>query len=283
MPAFPIVDAHQHLWDTKNLRYPWLSDVPLLNKPHLLPDYRTATKGLEVEKMVFVQCECEFSECEKEAEWVTKQAQIDNRIKGMVPWAPLENGDKAREILQRYSENKLIKGIRRIIQFEADPEFCLKAGFIQGVKMLSDYNLSFDICISYIHLANTIQLVKQCPDTLFVLDHIGKPNIKAQLFDPWKKEIKELSTLENVFCKVSGLVTEADFSNWTLEDLRPYFDHIVECFGFDRLIFGGDWPVVTQASSYKHWVDTLDALLSGASETEQYKLYHSNAISFYKL
>lgn len=283
MPSFPMVDTHLHLWNPQNLRYPWLSDVPLLNKPYLLPEYKVATDGLEIEKMVFVQCECEFSQCEQEAEWVTKQAQIDNRIKGIVPWAPLEKGFGARDILERYSGNKLIKGIRRIIQFEPDPEFCLNPDFVKGVKMLTDYNMSFDICISHVHMANAIKLVSQCPNGEFILDHIGKPNIKDQLFDPWKKEIRELSKLANVFCKISGLVTEANFSNWTIEDLRPYFDHVIECFGFDRLMFGGDWPVVNQASAYKQWVNTLDELLSGVSETELYKLFKGNAISFYKL
>jgi L-fuconolactonase len=283
MPSFPIIDTHLHLWDPLNLKYPWLDDVPLLNKPCLLSDYIEATDGLEIEKMVFVQCECEFSQCEQEAAWVTDQAKFDKRIQGIVPWAPLEKGAGARDVLERFSVNKLIKGIRRIIQFEPDPEFCLKPGFVQGVKMLADYNMSFDICISHLHMANNIKLVKQCPNVLFILDHIGKPDIKGQLFDPWKKEILELSKLDNVFCKISGLVNESDHLNWTKDDLAPYVDHIIESFGFDKVMFGGDWPVVTQATTYKRWVNTLDELLFDASEAELYKLYKGNAMSFYKL
>ncbi|MFV0377616.1 MAG: amidohydrolase family protein [Mangrovibacterium sp.] len=283
MPSFPVIDTHLHLWNPDFLRYPWLDDVPLLNQPHLLNDYAEATKDLSVEKMVFVQCECEFSHCEKEAAWITEQAKTDARIQGIVPWAPLERGMAAKAVLDRYSENQLIKGIRRIIQFEPDPAFCLNPDFIQGVKLLADYNLSFDICISHSEMQNTIELVKQCPNVHFILDHIGKPAIKNQLFDPWEKQLKELSELDNVHCKISGLVTEADFDNWNLDDLKPYFDHVVECFGFEKILFGGDWPVVTQAASYQKWVNTLDELLDGSSENELRQIYRGNAQIVYKL
>ena len=117
MPAFPIIDTHLHLWDPQHLNYPWLDDVPLLNKPYLLEDYEKATAHVDVDKMVFLQCECAFDQCEQEASWITELAAVDNRIQGIVPWAPLELGHKASDVLDRYAENKLIKGIRRIIQF----------------------------------------------------------------------------------------------------------------------------------------------------------------------
>jgi len=283
MLVFPIIDTHLHLWDPKYLRYPWLDEIPLLKRPFLLDEYNDATKDFVIDKMVFVQCECLFSQCEREAEWVTELSGIDDRIQGIVPWAPLEKGGKARDILDRFSENKLIKGIRRIIQFELDPEFCLQPGFIRGIQMLAGYDMSFDICISHSQLSKTIKLVKQCPQVRFMLDHIGKPDIKNQMFEPWKKELKELAALENVYCKMSGLVTEADHKNWEKEDLKPYIDHVVECFGVDRVIFGGDWPVVIQASGYSRWVRTLDWALSELSEIELHKIFYDNALRFYKL
>lgn len=283
MPAFPIIDTHLHLWDPNHLSYPWLADIPLLNKAYLLKDYKKATGNIEVEKMVFLQCECAFEQCEMEAAWVTELAGIDPRIQGMVPWAPLEKGEAAREVLDRFAQNKLIKGIRRIIQFESDIEFCLQPGFVRGVQLLADYDMSFDICISHGQLKNTIELVKQCPDVSFILDHIGKPDIKNQLFEPWKKELQELAGLENVHCKMSGLVTEADHTHWTKHDLKPYIDHVMACFGVDRVIFGGDWPVAFQATEYPCWVDTLDWALTGYSENELRKIYRDNAIAFYKL
>lgn len=283
MIPFPIVDTHVHLWDPGHLRYPWLDDNALLNKPYLLEDYRRACGPVQVEKMVFLQCECDFAQFQQEADWVTSLAQQDPRLQGIVPWAPLEKGDAARPALEKLAQNPLIKGVRRIIQFEPDIEFCLQPDFVKGVQVLADYNLSFDICIFHPQLANTIKLVKQCPNVKFILDHIGKPDIKQHLLDPWRQEIQTLASLPNVWCKVSGLVTEADHEHWTEDDLKPYIDHVVSAFGFDRVIYGGDWPVAYQATEYPRWVETLAWAVSGCSEAELHKLFHDNAIAFYKL
>jgi L-fuconolactonase len=283
MPSFPIIDTHLHLWDPQHLRYPWLDDIPLLNQPYLLEHYKKATTHIKVDKMVFLQCECIFEQCEQEAAWITKLAQIDSRIQGIVPWAPLEKGEIARDVLDRFSENNLVKGIRRVIQFEPDIEFCLQSRFIRGVQLLADYDFSFDICISHLQLKNAIKFVKQCPEVQFMFDHIGKPDIKNQVFEPWKTELRELARMENVYCKISGLVTEADHKHWKKEDLKPYMDHVLECFGVDRICFGGDWPVAFQATEYPRWVETLDWALEEYSEDDLRKIYRENAIAFYKL
>ena len=283
MPNFPIIDTHLHLWDPKNLDYPWLADTPVLNKAYLLDAYKSATESVEVEKMVFIQCECNPEQSEDEAVWVTELAQKDTRIQGIVAQAPLELGEGARAILLRYSKNKLIKGVRRLIQSEADLNFCIQPDFVTGVQLLSEYNFSFDICILHTQLENTIKLVTQCPNTQFILDHIGKPDIKAQLFEPWKENIKKLAQFSNVQCKVSGLVTEAAVDNWTKEDLKPYIDHILDSFGTDRVLFGGDWPVIIGAATYTKWVETLDWALNTYSEDDLQKIYRKNAIAFYKL
>ncbi|MEO7597313.1 MAG: amidohydrolase family protein, partial [Opitutus sp.] len=125
--------------------------------------------------------------------------------------------------------------------------------------------------------------VRQCPDVSFIVDHIAKPDIRAGKLDPWRAEMREMSVLPNVWCKISGLVTEADHTNWQLADLQPYIDHVVECFGFDRVMFGGDWPVSTQATTYPRWVQTLDAALKGSSADELRRLYVSNAEEFYRI
>ena len=283
MPDFPIVDTHLHLWDPHHLRYPWLDEVPILNRKYLLPDYNKACDPVRVESMVFVQCEADFSQAMDEANWISSLAQQEPRIKGIVPWAPLEKGEGAREFLEIMTQNPLIKGIRRIIQFEPDMEFCLRPDFVKGVRMLSEFNLSFDICISHVHLANTIRMVEQCPQVPFILDHIGKPNIKDRIFEPWKTELRSLAGFENVYCKMSGLVVEADHHQWTRENLKPYIDHVLECFGLDRVMFGGDWPVVIQAAEYTRWVETLEWAVNGCSEAERIKLFHDNAIEFYRL
>jgi L-fuconolactonase len=283
MPAFPLVDTHLHIWDLGRLNYPWLANVPKLNRNHLIEDYRAACGPVQVAKMVFLQCECEPAQFQQEADWVTEVSRQDPRIRGIVPWAPLEKGGDAHADLARLAANPLVKGIRRIIQFEADPEFCLKPDFVRGVQSLSRHGLSFDLCINHRQLANTLKLVRLCPNVRFVMDHIAKPDIKAGLLDPWRAEMKELARLPNVWCKLSGLVTEADFAHWTPAQLRPYLDHVIGCFGFDRVMFGGDWPVSTQAADYPRWVEVLDEAIAGASPDEQHRLYVRNAEKFYRL
>lgn len=283
MPNFPIVDTHLHIWDLGRLRYPWLASVGSLNKSHLIEDYRRACGSVAVAKMVFLQCECDPVQFQAEADWVTEVAKADPRIRGIVPWAPLERGEAAGDALLKLAANPLVKGIRRIIQFEKDQEFCLKPAFVRGVQSLHAHGLSFDLCINHRQLDNTIKLVRQCPNVRFVLDHIAKPDIKAGLLDPWRAELRELSRLENVWCKLSGLATEADHAKWTPADLKPYIDHVMECFGFDRVMFGGDWPVSTQASDYLRWVTTLDEALRGSSPDELHRLYVRNAESFYRV
>jgi len=283
VPDFPIVDTHLHVWDPENLSYPWLDDVPLLNKSYLLPDYDHACGPVQVERMVFVQAEADFSMFREETAWVSQLAQQDSRLQGIVAWAPLEKGEAVRDDLEALAQNPLVKGIRRIIQFEPDIEFCLHPDFVRGVRALSDYGLSFDICINHIQFANTLRMVDQCPNVRFILDHIGKPDISQQLMDPWKQQMQELAAFPNVCCKMSGLVTEADHQAWQPEDLRPYIDHVIACFGFDRTLFGGDFPVVLQASAYTRWVETLDWALAGCSESEKKQLYHDNAVAFYRL
>lgn len=280
----PIVDTHLHLWDPKHLRYPWLDEVPPLNKPFLLDDYRQACGPLEVARMVFVQCEVAFSQYREEVAWVTHLAGRDARIRGLVPWAPLEQGEAARPALAALARNPLVKGIRRIIQFEPEPDFCLQPGFVRGVQLLAEFDLHFEICLKGDdQFRNTLALVRRCPDVRFILDHIGKPFIKEGILEPWKGLLKELSTLPNTWCKVSGLVNEADVGHWTPDDLKPYLDWVFTCFGWDRVMYGGDWPVATLAATYPRWVETLAGAVAEARVQEQRQLFHDNAVAFYRL
>ena len=282
MEKFPIVDTHVHLWHPKQLRYPWLTEVPTLNRPYLLKDYIAASGALEIESIVFVQCDTHPDDGLKETAWVTSLAAVAPRIQGIVAWAPLEEGAQVAPFVEKLAENRLVKGIRRLIQSES-VDFCVQPNFVSGVKTLSRYGLSFDICIFHPQLANAIRLVEQCPHVQFILDHIGKPDIKHQLFDPWKQEIETLAAFPNVHCKISGLVTEAALETWTPADLQPYIEHVITCFGFDRVIYGSDWPVSTQASDYPRWVQTLKAAVSGCTSEELRNLFRDNAIKFYRL
>lgn len=279
-----LIDSHVHFWDPTRLDYPWLVDVPAIAGPHLIGDYERATQAADVEQLVFVQCECERDQYLKELEWVSELAKYERRLTGIVCWAPLERGDSVRATLDQIAAVPLVKGVRRIIQFESNPDaFAHDSRFIRGVQILAEYGLCFDICVQNRQLPAVTDLVAKCPDTRFVLDHLGKPYIKAGLLDPWRDDLKKLSKFDNVWCKMSGLVTEADHAHWQPGDLKPYVDHVAQCFGFHRLMYGGDWPVCTLASSYKRWLECLDDLLTGASRAEKTALFRDVAADVYRL
>ena len=283
MIDFPLVDTHLHLWDPARLHYAWLDEVPAIKRRFDLEDYRQACGEVEVAKMVFLQCEADPAQAQQEADWIASLAEHDTRLQGIIPRAPLETGDQAREAVEKLAQNPLVKGVRRLIQSEPELDFCLQPDFIQGVQMLAEFGLSFDICITHIQLENTIQLVQQCPEVSFVLDHIGKPDIKGKQLDPWRAQMRQLAALPNVWCKVSGLVTEADLEQWQPADLRPYLSHVFETFGFDRVMYGGDWPVVVLASTLERWMQTLGAEVESCSASEKRKLFHDNGVAFYRL
>jgi len=284
MIDFPIIDTHLHIWDPDAISYPWLKDVPQLNRAHLPGDYRETSEGFPIEKMIFVQCEADFAQFNEEVDWVTRQAAGEPRIKGIVAWAPLEKGEGAHDDLAALNENRLMRGIRRIIQFEEDTSFCLQPDFIRGVQLLSEFDLHFEICIKGDEqFKNTLELVSKCPDVRFILDHIGKPFIKEKIMEPWAGYMRELADMPHIWCKMSGLVNEADWESWTPDDIRPYIDKVIETFGFDRTMFGGDWPVCTLASNYSTWADTLFDAVSSVSAEEKAKLFHDNAMEFYRV
>lgn len=282
MPGFPIIDTHLHLSDPSRISYPWINSAPALNRPFTIDDYREACGNVEVEAMVFMEVDPNVDDRQEEIDFVCEVAATEPRLKGMIAQAPLEQGAAIRPELENLANNPLIKGVRRLLQDE-EVDFCLSTSFIEGVRQLPDFGIPFDICIYHRHLANVVKMVQQCPDVQFILDHIGKPGIKDGLLEPWKSDLKDLAALPNVMCKISGMTTEADMENWTRDDLRPYFDHVIECFGFDRVVYGGDWFVASLATTYPRFVETLDWAVAGCSDEELKKLYRDNAQKFYQI
>ena len=282
MLDYPIVDTHVHLWDPKRLRYRWLDGINKLNRPYLPADYDAACGAVHVEKFVFVQCDCLPEQNLAEVAFVDDLAEKDPRIAGIVAYAAVDRGG-VRDDLQKLAQHQRVKGIRRLLQGEADNAFCLRPEFLEGVAQLAEFNLSFDICIKHPQLAACVKMVRSVPQVQFVLDHIGKPDIKSQLFDPWKADIAELASLPNVSCKISGLVTEADMENWSGEQLQPYIDHVLDSFGPRRVMFGSDWPVVLLASTYERWVNTLFAAVENRPANDRRRLFHENALALYRL
>lgn len=282
MPGFPIIDAHLHIWDPGLIPYPWLRDIPLLDRPYTLDDYRRDFASVEVEAMVFLQCEADFAFFRQEADWVAEQAGIDARIRGMVAWAPLEKGAAVADDLAALKRHAILRGVRRIIQFEQDIDFCLRPDFLEGVRTLRDFDLSFDICIDHRHMGNILKFIERIPDVPMILDHIGKPAIRDGRREPWATQIRELARFPNLVCKMSGVATEAK-PDWTPDDLLPFMDIAFDAFGFGRTMFGGDWPVTLQAVKPSRWIALLDERLAGASETDRRSFWRDNANRVYRL
>lgn len=284
MPDFPIVDAHVHLWDPQHFRIPWLDGNALLDQRYLLDEFRAHTAGVDVETIVYLQVDVAPAYGLLEPQFVAALARQDARIKAIVAWAPLEDGECARSYLDALvSTTPLVKGVRRIVQGESDPTFALRPDFVRGTQLLAEYGLSCDMCIYHPQLAAAVELVRRCPDVQFMLDHLGKPAIKQHMLEPWRAELAELAALPNVMCKISGAATEADHAAWQPDDLAPYVAHALDVFGEDRVAFGGDWPVVTMAAPYSRWVATLDALTAGLSDAARRKLWAENARRFYRV
>ncbi len=278
-----IVDTHVHLWDPRILRYGWLDDLPLLNRPFLPNDFSAASSGKGVTKMVFVECGREPYQALDEVDWVSRLAETVTSLCGIVAHAPLEKGEAVRDDLNKLAKRPLVKGVRRLLQGESDASFCLRAEFVAGVRMLADHEFTFDLCIRHEQLPAVTELVKRVPDVRFILDHFGKPPLKAGAVEPWAADLKALALQPNVSCKISGLTTEADWQGWTVEQLRPYFEIALEAFGSDRVLFGGDWPVSTLATSYGRWLDVVSELSENIQGVDQTKLFRTNGEKFYGL
>ncbi len=277
-----IVDTHQHLWDLERFRYSWLQAYPMLNRSFRMSDYMEVTKGLNVTKSVHLEADVDETFMLEETSYVLKLCdQADNPLDGIVACGRPET-KRFRVYLDNIAGHSRLKGIRRVLHTQPD-DLGSKPIFIENVAALAGYRLSFDICVLARQLPTAICLVSRCPEVTFILDHCGIPQVKEKSLDPWRRHVTELSKFSNLVCKISGLVAYADPVTWTAEDLRPYIEHVIECFGWDRVMFGSDWPVCTLSASYRKWVDALCAITASAGEAQQKKLFHDNAVRIYRL
>jgi L-fuconolactonase len=278
----PIIDAHVHIWNPDLFKMPWLSDIPALNRPYDLQEYREQTEGIPIARMVYVEVGVDPQQALREAHHVVELAREEPCLQAVVASAPVEQGAAVREHLEALvALSPLVKGVRRNIQDEVEPDFCLRPGFVEGVRLLAEYGLSFDLCIRHWQLRSVVELVRLCPDTIFILDHLGKPDIKQRSLEPWQSKLRALAALPNVACKISGLVTEADHVTWQPADLEPFVQVVLESFGNERVLFGSDWPVALLASSYRRWYQSLQALTTHLPLAARRKLWAENAQRLY--
>ena len=277
-----IVDAHQHLWDPALFRYSWLDSLPSLNRSFRMPDYLAAAKGLSIVKSVHLEADVDEPYMLDETRHLLALAdQPDNPLEGIVACARPERED-FKSYLDKIAGHPKLKGIRRVLHTQPD-EVGQGATFLNNVASLSDYGLSFDICVLARQIPIAIKLVSKCPEVVFILDHCGVPQVKEKILDPWRSHIAEIAKFPNVSCKISGLVAYADPKRWTAEDLRPFVEHAITSFGWDNVLFGSDWPVCTLSASYRQWVDALLGITREAGEANQRKLFYDNAVRVYRL
>ena len=277
-----IIDTHQHLWDLDLFRYSWLDSFPRLNRSFRMSDYQEAASGLEVLKSVHLEADVDEPYMLDETRHLLALAkQPANPLDGVVACGRPES-ENFRSYLDKITGHPKLKGIRRVLHTQPD-EVGRGSTFIKNVAVLSEYGLSFDICVLARQLPIAIDLVRKCPDTTFVLDHCGVPRVKERDLDPWRAHISEIATLPNVVCKVSGLVAYADLQSWKVLDLQPFVEHVIASFGWDRVLFGSDWPVCTLSASFAQWVDALKSITQPAGEQNQRKLFLKNAMRVYRL
>src|SRR5437660_2240013 len=277
-----IVDTHQHLWDKDLFHYSWLDTIPQLNRSFRMADYLAATKGLDLVKSLHLEADVDEPYMLDETRHLLALAdQPDNPLEGIVACGRPENED-FKSYLDAIGGHAKLKGIRRVLHTQPDG-VGQGVTFLKNVAALPDYGLSFDICVLARQLPISIKLISSCPDVIFILDHCGVLPVKERNHDPWRSHITEIDKFSNVSCKLSGLVAYADPQSWTAEDLRPFIDHAIGSFGWDRVMFGSDWPVCTLSASYRQWVEALQAITQGAGEVNQKKLFHDNAVRVYRL
>lgn len=272
------IDSHQHFWKFDPVRDSWIDETMAVIQRDFLPDDLLP----ELQKNQFEGCVAvQASQSEEETNFLLDLASKNDFIKGVVGWVDLR-AENIEQRLSFYSNYKKLKGFRHVVQGEAD-DFMNGAAFRRGISALKPFDYTYDILIFHRQLPAAISLINDFPNQDFVIDHIAKPDIKSGNIDSWKKDIIEISKYDNVWCKVSGMVTEADWKNWKPEDLKPYLDIIFESFSADKLMFGSDWPVLNVASNYTEVVKTLEDYMKHLSIEDQNKIWFENTKAFYKL
>jgi predicted TIM-barrel fold metal-dependent hydrolase len=280
----PIVDTHQHLWNLKKFRLPWIQKGSTLDRNFLMSDYLKATEGLNVVKTVYMEVDVDPAQQTAEAEYVLDLCRRADNPMAAAVISGRPASDEFAMYIRRFKDSAYIKGVRQVLHGAGTPPgYCLDKNFIRGVHLLGELGMSYDLCLRPGELLDGAKLVDACPGTRFILDHCGNADVQAKDRSQWEKDMAAVARRKNVVCKVSGIVASARPEKWTADDLAPFIRHTLGAFGPDRVMFGGDWPVCTRAATYKQWVEALKAIVRDRGAAEQRKLFHDNAVAFYGL
>jgi len=273
------IDTHQHFWKYSKEQYPWIGEgMEVLAQDRLPADLNPVLEANGIEGTIAVQARQVVAETEA----LLTMAEEYDFIRGVVGWVVLRSPDvEAR--LERFRGRAKMVGVRHVVQDEPDDQFVLRDDFMRGIGKLKAYELVYDILIFPHQLPAAIELARRFPDQVFILDHMAKPSIKDRQMSPWENDIRKLASFENVSCKISGMVTEADWHNWTVEDFTPYMDAVLEAFGAERLTIGSDWPVCTLAGQYGSVISIAADFIAQLSDNEQKAIWEGNPKRIYGL
>jgi L-fuconolactonase len=273
-----IIDTHQHFWNYDPETHDWINeDMKVIRKDFLPADLAPILKENNIDGCIAVQAD----QTDAETQILIREADQNSFIKGVVGWVDL-NSTEIEAALASYTDTKLLKGFRHILQ--AEPRgFMLAPSFKKGIDALAKYNYTYDLLIYASQLKEAKEFISNHKEQHIVIDHLAKPNIKEGEWESWKKDINEIAQYPNVYCKISGVATEANWETWTMDTLKPYIDTVVEAFSTERIMFGSDWPVCLVASSYEKWLKGLQNYFNTFSISEQEAFFANNAIKFYKL
>jgi L-fuconolactonase len=273
------IDSHQHFWIYDPIKDAWIDDSMIVIKKDFQPkDVKPLLDENNFEGCVAVQAD----QSENETHYLLGLAEKYDFIKGVVGWVDFRV-ENIEERLEYFSQFKLLKGFRHIVQSEPQIDYLLRPDFCRGISLLAKYNFTYDILIYPKHLQHALEFVKRFPDQKFVIDHIAKPYIKEHLIDEWQDDLALFSSYKNVYCKIAGLVTGADWFGWKDTDFKPYIDVVLNVFGLDRIMFGSDWPVCLTSASYKEICKVVENNTSSLSDEEKKKLWGLNCVDFYQL
>ncbi len=273
------IDSHQHFWNYEPVKHEWIDDsMAVIRKDFLPQDLQKVYEENDIDGCVAVQADQTL----EETDFLIGLSEQFDFIKGIVGWGDLR-ADNVETVLNHYSKFSKIKGFRHVVQGEPDHNFMLRPDFLRGIKALGKHRFTYDILIFPHQLGAALELVKRFPNQKFVIDHIAKPYIKDGFYDGWAAMMLEIGKYKNVYCKVSGMITEADFKTWTPEEIKPYLDLVFEAFGASRIMFGSDWPVCLVAGNYKQVKELITNHIANLDPVDQEAIMGKNAIEFYNL
>ncbi|KDN55588.1 amidohydrolase family protein [Flavobacterium seoulense] len=274
-----VIDSHQHFWIYESEKHAWIDDdMKVIRKDFLPEDLKTVYQENNIDGCVAVQADQTLAE----TDFLLDLAQKNDFIKGIVGWVDLRASD-VDTVLEHYSKFPKLKGFRHVVQGEADHNFMLRPDFLNGIAALEKYNFTYDILIFPHQLGAALELVRRFPNQKFVIDHIAKPYLKDGFYDGWATLMKAIAEHKNVYCKLSGMTTEADYNNWTPEQIEPYMQLVLDAFGANRILFGSDWPVCLVAGNYTKTKELVTNFIAKLSSEEQAAIMGGNAVQFYKL